>query len=62
MTSNDLMSILDGDKRQCYMDHLSNALGKIVDFTQDLGNGDTDQAVEDFKQLVDILRDAKKNC
>ena len=56
------MSILDGDKRQCYMDHLSNALGKIVDFTQDLGNGDTDQAVEDFKQLVDILRDAKKNC
>ena len=56
------MNLQDEDKRQCYLDHLQQAMGMVVEFTQDLGNGDTDRAVEDFHKLVDVLRDAHKNC
>lgn len=35
---------------------------RLVEFTQDLSNADTDKAVEDFKQMVNVLKDAQKNC
>ena len=62
ITAAQIVGDFKGDRRQCYIDHLKQAVGKFRDGLFALFHGRMEEFQRDMHQVTEILQDAKQNC